>query len=303
MSNALKGDVILLVTTLLASLGWFFSKEVLSTMPPLQFVSLRFTLAGLILLLFFWRAFSRVTTADIWPILKSSLCFALFVNIWLYGMMHITNLAIGSFIINISFLLVPILAIFFGERASTLTWISLPIALLGMAFLFLDNEFHFGIGEVLFVIAAFVFALFFILNGGLSKRYPSSVVVTSQMLTTGITTAISTLVLPATLATWTFQHPTSVWVCLILTIVVTSCLRFSLQTWGQSFASASHASVIMTLEPVWVAIISLVVFSLGMTTMQTIGCALMFFAVLLSRSEPLINKVRRKPVSVPHQSS
>ena len=293
MSNELKGDVILLVTTLLASVGWFFSKEVLSTMAPLQFVSTRFTIAGLILLVFFWHAFSRVNRSDVWPILRSSLCFALFVNLWIYGMMHITNLAIGAFIINISFLLVPVLAIFFGERASMLTWFSLPIALIGMAFLFLDNEFHFGYGEVIFLLAALVFALFFISNAGLSKRYSSSVLVTSQMLTTGL----STLILSTMLATWSFQHSSSVWICLLLTIVVTSCLRFSLQTWGQSFASAGHASVIMTLEPVWVAIISLLVFSKGMTSMQTIGCALMFFAVLLSRSEPLINKVKSKRVN------
>jgi drug/metabolite transporter (DMT)-like permease len=189
---------------------------------------------------------------------------------------------------------VPILAIFFGERPSKLIWMSLPIALAGLAFLFLEKEFHIGFGEVLFMVAAVVFALFFILNSRLSKRVPTSVLVTSQMLITGIIA----IVLSLTFSTWSFDHSASIWWILVASVLVTSCLRFSLQTWGQSFASAASASVIMTLEPVWVAIISLAVFGQGMTLMQTIGCALLFFAVLLTRSESLLKKMRRNKVPV-----
>ncbi|PWQ99581.1 DMT family transporter [Leucothrix arctica] len=294
MSNALKGDVLIIISTLLACLGWFFSKEVLSSMSPLQFISLRFTCAGLILLLFCWRAFSVIKRQDIVPILTSSLFFTTGVTIWVFGMTYVTNMSVGAFILNISFLLVPVIAVFFGERPSKLLWVSLPIVLLGLGCLFLENEFKIGFGEFLFMIAAVVFALFFILNGRLSKQYATSVLVTSQMLITGFCALVASLFIE----TWSFDHAPSIWSIVVASILITSCLRFSIQTWGQSFASAGHASVLMTLEPVWVAIFSLLFFSQSMSPLQTIGCALLFFAVVLSRSEPLWKKLRRSKVVV-----
>ena len=116
MSNTLKGDVLIIISTLLACLGWFFSKEVLSSMSPLQFISLRFTCVGLILLLFCWRAFSVIKRQTFYLLSPQVYFFATGVTIW----------------------------------------VSLPIVLFGLGCLFLENEFNVGFGEFLFMIAAVV---------------------------------------------------------------------------------------------------------------------------------------------------
>ena len=45
----MKADLLLLLVTILAALGWLFSKEALAGMPPLLFIGVRFFLASCVL--------------------------------------------------------------------------------------------------------------------------------------------------------------------------------------------------------------------------------------------------------------
>ncbi|MDW2132919.1 EamA family transporter, partial [Vibrio sp. 2129(2023)] len=42
-----KATVILVATTMIAALGWIFSKETIQGLPPFGFIGLRFTIASL----------------------------------------------------------------------------------------------------------------------------------------------------------------------------------------------------------------------------------------------------------------
>jgi drug/metabolite transporter (DMT)-like permease len=288
--NALKADLLLVCATLLAGFGWLFSKEVLDSMSPILFIGLRFLLAGLILLPFSWVVLRNLEWPDIRQILISSLFFATAIIFWVLGLHHVTHLGVGAFINNLAIVMVPVIALFFfKEKVNRLLWVSLPLTIAGLACLFLETDLSAGSGELIFAVGAIFFAIFFNLNTRLAQRLPAMVLVTMQMLVTGLVA----LTISAIFETWRFQHAAGIWGFLAASILLSTCGRFVLQTLGQGMSSASHASLLMTLEPVWVALISMVWLGERMSTMQAIGCGLLFSAILLSRSGFLWRRFRR----------
>ncbi len=56
-----------------------------------------------------------------------------------------------------------------------------------------------------------------------------------------------------------------------------------IQTRAQGMAPPSHSAIIMTLEPVWTALLASLWFAERMTPLQLSGCGLIFAAMLVNR--------------------
>lgn len=274
-----RADIYLLITTLLAGLGWIFSKEVLAAWPPLLFLGVRFFLGGLLLLPFAWSAIEQLKLVEFKIILRSGLLFSLGMVLWMWGLAHAQHLGVGAFLNTLGIVLVPVIAMAYGERPTIFVWLALPLAIVGIAFLFLESHFALGVGELAFLAAAVVFALTFTLTSQAAYRLPVLALTSLQLMIVGVVA----LILSAGLETWDFQQPVSLWIWLALSIVVSTSGRFLLQIKGQALAPASHAILILTLEPVWVAIMAALWFGESMSALQILGCVLIFAAVLLSR--------------------
>lgn len=278
-SHTWRADLYLLVATLLAGLGWIFSKEVVAVWLPLLFLGVRFFLGGLLLLPFAWSAVKQLTGLEFKIILRVGLLFSLGMVLWIWGLTHAKQLGVGAFLNTLAIVLVPVIAMAYGERPNILVWLALPLSVLGMACLFLESHFALGMGELAFLGAAVVFALSFTLTSQAAYHLPILALTSLQLMIVGLVS----LVLSAGLETWNFQQPASLWLWLALSIVVSTCGRFLLQIKGQGLAPASHAILILSLEPVWVAIMAALWFGESMSAVQLIGCVLIFSAVLMSR--------------------
>lgn len=278
-AHAWRADLYLLVSTLLAGLGWIFSKEVVSVWPPLLFLGVRFFLGGLLLLPFAWPAIKQLKALEFKIILRVGLIFSLGMILWMWGLTHAKHLGVGAFLNTLAIVLVPVIALAYGERPNLLVWLALPLSMLGMACLFLESHFGLGIGEMAFIAAAVVFALSFTLTSQAAYHLPVLALTSIQLMIVGLVS----LGLSAGMETWSFQQPTSLWVWLVLSIVVSTSGRFLIQIKGQGLAPASHAILILSLEPVWVAIMAAVWFGESMSALQIMGCVLIFAAVLMSR--------------------
>lgn len=274
-----QADVYILSATLLAALGWIFSKEVLVSLPPLLFISLRFIGAGLILLPFAWSALTQLTWPELRRLIGVGVAFGVGMIFWIYGLAHAKQLGVGAFLNSLSVVLVPLVALLFGEKPNRLVWVALPLALVGMACLFLENHFVIGMGEAAYLLAAMVFAVYFNLNSQAAYRLPLLALAAVQLIIVGVIA----LPVSAALETWQFPHSAALWGWLLLSVLVSTCGRFLLQTKAQSLAPASHVGLIMSLEPVWVALLAAAWFGETMSAWQLIGCGLIFSAVLLSR--------------------
>lgn len=275
-----KADALLLVVTLLASAGWMFSKEALQGLPPLLFMGLRFFIAALVLGALGWQTLRRVSPRQLKKSLGLGILFALAMAFWILGLFNATHIGEGAFITSMGIVLVPVAARWlFGEIPPLSTWVALPVALAGLGFLSLQRGLAIETGQLFFLLAAVFFALCFNLNTRLVRDIPALTLTTLQLLMVGL------LLLPVSLAVedWPAQLATPIWGWLLASALIGTCVRFLIQTYAQGLASASHAAVIMMLEPIWTALLAAWWLGETMGRWQMLGCGLIFLALVINR--------------------
>ena len=298
LSNTHKSDLLLVVVTLMAAISWIFSKEAVLLMPPLMFMALRFLLAGSVLAVIAWPSLKRLSLDQFKRSAGVGLVFGVAMSFWVMGLFHVTHIGEGAFLTSLGEVIVPVIArVIFQEAQPLSTWFAIPVAVGGLALLSLKNGFRPEIGQVFFVVAAFIFALYFTLNTRAANqrtvinrrgesvekhRVPALPLTTIALLTVGtVTLTESVLLEPWTPTLENFSGILAGWV--IASAVVGTAGRFLLQTYAQSLATHSHGVVILVLEPVWVALFAAGWFSESMSTTQLAGCGLIFLALLINR--------------------
>jgi drug/metabolite transporter (DMT)-like permease len=69
---------------------------------------------------------------------------------------------------------------------------------------------------------------------------------------------------------------------ILLTAIGATVICFSLQTWAQQYASPSHAAILVSLEPVFAALTSLLFAQEHLGGRALLGAALIFAGILLA---------------------
>nr|WP_264193968.1 DMT family transporter [Marinomonas algarum] len=275
-----KAELILVLVTVLAALGWIFSKEALAGLPPLFFMGVRFLLAGFVLFLAGQKYFKGLH----WQGLKRAgfvgVVMGVAMMFWITGLDKGSNLGVGAFITSLGVILVPLVARFmFGQRPPLSVWTALPFAVMGLALLALNNSLGFEAAHLFFLAAALSLALQFNLLSRFSMSLHPLVLTAIQLSIAGIVMLI--------VSAFTEHIPDTIsldvggW--LLASSLIATSLRFLLQTYAMSLTPVSHAAVIMNLEPVWAAIFAVIWFGEVMGISQVLGCGLIFFAMLVSR--------------------
>jgi len=278
--HPLKAALLLVLATLVAAAGWIFSKEALAGVPPLQFVGVRFLLAGVVLAALGWNQLRALDRAGLRGSLLVGTLFAVAMAFWIKGLEHARHLGEGAFISSLGIVLVPLIGrLFFGDRPPRLTWVAMPVALGGFACLSLEHGFRFEPGQWFFIAAAVVFAILLNLNSRVVRNVSPLALSAIQV------SMVGGLMLPlsALSESWPDAVSTPVLGWLLASALIATTLRFFIQLYGQSLTTPSHAAVILMLEPMWTAIVAAWWFGERMTTLQFVGCGLIFAALVLSR--------------------
>ncbi len=298
MSDSHKSDLLLLVVTLFAAISWMFSKEAVLLMPPLMFMAARFLIAGAVLAFFAWRSLMKLSLDQLRRSVGVGLVFGTAMTCWVMGLVHGTSLGEGAFLTSLGVVIVPIIArLVFREAQPPSTWLAIPIAVAGLALLSLENGFRPEAGQIFFVLAASIFALYFNLNtraanqrtvvNRLGKtvekhRVPALPLTAIALLTVGVLTLVESLLLEPWQPTLGNLTPILVW-WVAASAVIGTAGRFLLQTLAQSLSANSHGVVILVLEPVWVALFAAAWFGESMKAIQLGGCGLIFAALIVNR--------------------
>ncbi len=302
LSQAAKADIYLLIVTVLASVSWIFSKEAVLLMPPLLFMALRFLLAGLVLAAIGQHQMWTLTGRQWLRSVRVGLVFAAGMCLWIMGLHFGHHIGEGGFLTSLGIVLVPVMGrLVFREVVPASTWLALPIALVGLALISLQGGFHAEPGQVFFVAAAIVFALFYTMNtraanhrevvnaaGELTlvDRVPALPLTAIVMLCVGlVATLLSLLLEPWQQSLREFSGAMAGWI--LASAIIGSAARFLLQTHAQSLSRHSHGVVIMVVEPVWIVLFAFLWFGERMSPIQGLGCALIFAALLVSRGAML----------------
>ncbi|WP_102406882.1 DMT family transporter [Vibrio sp. 10N.261.55.A7] len=277
-----KSALILIFTTILAAFGWIFSKEAIQGLPPFAFIGFRFLLASLCLLPFCYKPLFKAKLKDIASAAMVGCLLAGAIMNWIYAISISDTLGEGAFIVSLSMLIVPLVGwLLFKERPQRAFWVSLPVAMIGLAFLSLSGSWQQSSSQFFFIGCATMLALHFNVNRKYAQTLPVLLLTTIQLFVVGCLVTLFSLLtedFPSVIAP-------SIWGWFALSVVLATSLRYVMQTLGQKSTPAATAALIMILEPVWTVILSILWYGEQLSLGKLIGCGFILLALILYRTQ------------------
>ena len=214
-----------------------------------------------------------------------SVCLASLVQ--QYGII-LSSVGKSGFLTTLYILIVPILGLLFKRKVKPVLWFCIALATCGMYFLCVTQAGTIGIGDVLLVMCAFLFAVQIMIVDHYVKTVDG---VRLSLFQFGVTAIISAV------GMFAFENPDpvaigSVWFSIFYAGVLSSGVAFTLQIVAQKNLNPTIASLIMSLESVFAALAG-AFFGERLSGREIAGCALVFMAIIVAQL-PIENILKKK---------
>jgi drug/metabolite transporter (DMT)-like permease len=251
-------------------------KGALSDASPLPFIAVRFTLAGVLLLLLMGRG-----QAD-----RQALVPGFVLGIFLFagylfqttGLLYTTP-SKSAFITGSAVILVPFMQVLHGFRLRGATIAGALLGLGGIYFLVLPSGLHaVNRGDVLTLFCALSFAIHIVLVGSYTRQFSFRHLVPVQILAVGLLAAAALPLKPDFRLVWTV----GLILALLLTATLATGFAFAVQNWAQQFTPPAHTALIFALEPVFAALTSRLVIGERFGGKVFLGAALILAGMVVS---------------------
>ncbi len=259
--------------------GWTFVlvKQGAGEIGTLWFLALRFTIAALLALVPLAGRLKRTEAAD-W-LRGGILGLILFAGYYFQtlGLLYTTAQKSGL-ITGLSVVLVPPLALLFGQRTPWKIWTGTALAAIGLVLLVLGEGTSLGPagwGDFLTLLCAVAFALYIVLLDRYVKQGDFLTLLPPQLGTVGL------LALGGAFA---FESPSlaisaAAWEAILITGILASTVAFYLLSWAQQHLSASYTAIILATEPAFAALFGWLLLGETLTPVQTLGAILIFLGI------------------------
>jgi drug/metabolite transporter (DMT)-like permease len=255
-------------------------KDAVDRMPVTDFLTWRFALAALAMLLIRPRAVAQLGAAG--RRAGAVLGLALGAGYLLQTLgLQTTGAAVSGFITGMFVVLTPLgAAVLLKQRPDAVAWVAVVLATVGLGFLSLRGL-SVGGGELLTLGCAAAFALHIVGLGRWASSYDVYGLAVVQLLVVAAMCAV--VAVPGGLAT---PPDAGVWGALALTAVLATAVAFVVQTWAQAHLPPTRAAVLMTMEPVFAGLFAVSAGGehLGLRTL--LGAALVLAAMVLTEVGP-----------------
>lgn len=279
LSQRTKAELSLVVVTLVWGATFVVVKAALNDASPLAFIALRFTLAGMLLLVVLRRrGMNRQALVASWVL-----------GIFLFGGyafqtrgLLYTTASKSAFITGFSVILVPLILILFGLRLRLAVTSGALLGLAGLYFLVLPAGLEsVNRGDVFTLLGSVSFAVYIVLVGTYTQRFSFQDLVPAQILIVGVLAMVALPFDPGLMVRWTVRLV----IALAVTAVMATAVAFTVQNWAQQYTPAPHTALIFALEPVFAAITSHLVMGEHLGGRVLLGCALTLGGMLISEIE------------------
>jgi drug/metabolite transporter (DMT)-like permease len=266
----------LVLLGLTASWGttFFLIKDLLERVPTLDFLAVRFAIAGVAMLLVAPRAVARLSRDSKRQALVLGLLYGVAQILQTTGLAH-TAASVSGFITGMYVVCTPLFAaLLLRSRITGLTWGAVALATAGLGVLTLDG-FSVGYGEALTFVAAMLYALHIVGLGAWSEPREALGMSVVQLLVIAVVCLVATapdgLVLPGS---------TRDWLSIVYMALVAGALAIVGQTWAQAHLPATRTAIIMSMEPVFAAFFAVLLGGEDLTE-RMVGGGLMVLTAML----------------------
>ena len=190
-----------------------------------------------------------------------------------------TSVAKAGFVTGLYILLVPILGIFLRKRVDMRIWCSTLIALVGLYFLCITENFSIHIEDIYMLICALFFAIHILVIDFFTPKVDGVRMSCIQFFVCAFISGILMLA---------FETPNiasilNSWFSIVYAGVVVCGVAYTSQIMGQKGTDPTTASLVLSLETVVSVLAGFLILGEGLTLRELIGCILMFGAIVLSQ--------------------
>jgi drug/metabolite transporter (DMT)-like permease len=191
-----------------------------------------------------------------------------------------TTVGKAGFITGLYVLIVPILGLFLRQKIGRWTVIGCILAVLGLYFLSIKQDFSMGWGESLVLIGAFFWAIHVQVIGTANKRNLNPI---KLALVQYLVCAALNLLLSLLFETFHLDQVILASGAILYAGIVSVGIAFTLQVIAQKKVDPSRAAIILNLEAVFAVLAGWLFFTELLTVKEWFGCGLMFLGMILSQ--------------------
>ena len=259
---------------------FFLIKDLLDRAPTLDFLAVRFAVAGLVMVAVAPRALRRLSPLARRRAVVLGALYGVAQILQTAGLAH-TAASVSGFITGLYVVATPLLAaVLLRTRINGLTWAAVALATSGLAVLTLDGI-ALGYGEAITLVAAILYALHIVALGAWSTAEDALGMSIAQVLVIALICLVATapdgLVLPATVADW---------LSVLYMALVAGALALVAQTWAQAHLAPTRAAIVMSMEPVFAATFAVGLGGESLTWRLLGGGAMVLVAMLVVEAGP-----------------
>ena len=284
-----KSNLLLILASIIWGCAFVAQNVGMNYIGPWTFSTIRFLIAGFSLLAII-PILDKKRTHVIRPktkeekmklLLGSVLCgLALSIGSIVQQIAMLTvPVAKAGFLTTLYVLFVPMITLLFGKKIPLKVWIGIAMALFGLYLLSMAGNLAIGIGEILLILAAFLFAIHIIIIGHFSTRVDPVRLSCGQLLIGGFATVIPMIVIEKP----TMGSILAAYISLLYTGIFSSCVAYTLQIFAQKEANPTIAGMLLSLESVFAALAGYLILHQVLNTRELIGCVVIFIAIVIAQ--------------------
>ena len=290
MLQRFKGDIILIIAALVYGSGLVAQSEG-NALGPWTFSATRFLLGSLVLLplALFVRnkktpeeRASEMTVKEMLPgVLIVAADLVLMVMCQQYALIY-TTVGKAGFITSLYVIGVPIAGLVFLKRKiRTRIWIAALISVVGFYFISLTGGFDaLNRGDLLLLIGAGTCVVFVYLMEYFSKRAEACMFTCLQFFFTGLFCIPGSLIFE----TYTPGMFKAALIPILYAGIGICAAGYTLQMIGQKYVPSERATILLSMESLFSLFSGMLLLHEALSLREYIGCALIFFAVLLAET-------------------
>ncbi|KTA74875.1 DMT family transporter [Aeromonas salmonicida] len=278
----MRSNMMLLMAAAIWGLGFVAQRLGMDHMGPYTFNGLRFLLGAASLLPLLWWLKSRQPAGQsddrrlllTGGLLAGAVLFSA-ASLQQVGLLYTTAAKAGF----ITIILVPVIGLALRHKTGTNTWVGALIAMAGLYYLSVTEDFTIGYGDLLQVAGALFWAIHLLVLDHYSSRVAPIRLAGVQFLVCGLLS----LAVAFTIEMPTVSGAVAGWQALLYAGLVSVGVGYTLQVVGQRGAHPAHAAIILSLETVFAAIGGVLLLGEILDERAIVGCALMLAGMLISQ--------------------